>query len=188
MNAIAMRHHPGSTSEALRWLVAGFVFGAIAVLVFHQGAWALLHSIGLTPRAAYPMQAVPPFDIPQVMSATLWGGAWGVLLAAAVHRLEGARLVLASTLFGLVLPTLAAWFIVAAIKGQPLAGGLRSQGDDRRPDRQCGLGPGNRVRTPGIRPLGPLARRSGRGRLVASALSASNRQAERRLTAYRKRA
>jgi hypothetical protein len=124
MNATVLRHRPESTSERLGWLTAGFIFGALAVLVFHQGAWALLHAIGFTDRAAFPMQPTEPFALPQVWSATLWGGLWGVLLAAAVHQLEGARLLLAATLFGLVLPTLAAWFIVAAIKGQPLAAGL----------------------------------------------------------------
>src|SRR5258706_6715754 len=117
-------HYPSSLSERGAWLVAGFVFGALAVLVFHQGAFALLHAAGFTPRAPYSMQATQPLGLPQIWSTMFWGGVWGALLAAAVHRLEGARLILASTLFGLVLPTLAAWFIVAAMKGQPLAGGF----------------------------------------------------------------
>ena len=111
MNTLLVRHYPATVSERLRWLAAGFIFGALAVLVFHQGAFALLHSIGLTPRAPYAMQAAAPFGIPQIWSTTLWGGVWGVLLAAAVHQLDGARLVFAATLFGLILPTLAAWFM-----------------------------------------------------------------------------
>ena len=99
------------------------MFGALAVLVFHQGAFAVLNHLGLVSRAPYSMQATAPWGIPQVWSVTFWGGAWGVLLAAAVHRLHGAQLVIVATLFGLVLPTLAAWFMVAAIKGQPLAAG-----------------------------------------------------------------
>jgi len=112
---------PATMSERRQWLIAGFVFGALAVLVFHQGAFAILHSAGLTPRTPYSMQATAPWGIPQIWSTTFWGGIWGVLLAAAVHRLVGAGLILASTVFGLVLPTLGAWFIVAAIEGQPLA-------------------------------------------------------------------
>jgi hypothetical protein len=118
------RHYPASMSERVYWLAAGFIFGALAVLVFHQGALAVLHSAGIAPRAAYAMQPAHPFGIPQIWSTTFWGGLWGVLLAAAVIRLHGARLVLAATLFGLVFPTLTAWFIVAAMKGQPLAAGL----------------------------------------------------------------
>ena len=124
MNTLLVRHYPATVSERLRWLAAGFIFGALAVLVFHQGAFALLHSMGLTPRAPYAMQAAAPFGIPQIWSTTLWGGVWGVLLAAAVHQLDRARLVFAATLFGLILPTLAAWFMVSAIKGQPLAAGF----------------------------------------------------------------
>src|ERR1700752_959658 len=107
--------YPTTPSERVQFLVAGFVFGALAVLVFHQGAFALLNQMGLVQRAPYSMQATAPWGIPQIWSITFWGGVWGVLLAAAVHRLAGARLILAATLFGLVLPTLAAWFMVAAL-------------------------------------------------------------------------
>jgi hypothetical protein len=124
MNARALGHYPSTTAESVRWLVAGFVFGTLAVLIFHQGAFAILHATGFTPREPFPMQATAPLGIPQFWSLALWGGLWGVLLAAAVHRLERARLILAATLFGMVLPTLAAWFIVAAMKGQPLAAGF----------------------------------------------------------------
>jgi hypothetical protein len=117
-------HYPASASEYVQWLVAGFVFGALAVLVFHQGAFALVHALGLTPNAAYAMQPAAPFGFPQIWSTTFWGGVWGVVLAASLQRLDGARLVAAATVFGLVAPTLVAWFIVAAIKGQPLAAGL----------------------------------------------------------------
>ena len=117
-------HYPASASERVQWFVAAFVFGALAVLVFHQGAFALVHALGLTPRAAYSMQPTAPFGFPQIWSATFWGGIWGVVLAASLQRLDGARLVAAATVFGLVAPTLVAWFIVAAIKGQPLAAGF----------------------------------------------------------------
>lgn len=116
--------YPATSPERVQWLVAGFVFGALAVLVFHQGAFALLHAFGMTPRGAYSMQASQPLGIPQVWSVTFWGGVWGVLLAAVVHNLAEARLIGRATLYGLVFPTLAAWFIVAAVKGQPLAAGF----------------------------------------------------------------
>jgi hypothetical protein len=96
MNTHALHHDPQAASGRVRWLVAGFLFGAIAVLVFHQGAFAILHSVGLTPRAPYSMQSTAPLGIPQIWSITAWGGLWGVLLAAAVRRLEGARLVRAT--------------------------------------------------------------------------------------------
>src|SRR5258706_1823035 len=78
------RHYPRTMSERTAWLVAGFVFGALAVLIFHQGAFALLHSIGFTPRSPYSMQSTAPWSVPQIWSTTFWCGVWGVLLAAAV--------------------------------------------------------------------------------------------------------
>jgi hypothetical protein len=111
-----------------RWLVVGFVSGFLAVLVFHQGALAVLHALQWTPGAPYPMRAAAPFGVPQVLSLAFWGGVWGVLLAAALARLNGARLVVAATIFGAVLPTLVAWFVVAPLKGQPAAAGFAMPG------------------------------------------------------------
>lgn len=111
-------------AELPRWLVVGFLAGAASVLVFHQGAAALLHALELTPRAPYSLQPTSPFGVPQVWSITFWGGIWGALLAAAFTRLDGARLVWASLVFGVILPTLVAWFVVAPLKGQPAAAGF----------------------------------------------------------------
>ena len=106
-----------------RWLVAGFISGAVAVLIFHQGAFALLHMLGVTPRAPYSMQPTSPLGIPQVWSLAFWGGVWGVALAAGLRRLEGTRFVVAAIVFGAILPTLVFWFVVAPLKGQPVAAG-----------------------------------------------------------------
>jgi hypothetical protein len=111
-----------------RWLAIGFVSGFLAVLVFHQGAAALLHALQISPQAPYSMQAVAPFGVPQLLSLALWGGVWGVLLAAVLVRLDGAKLVLAATIFGAILPTLVAWFVVAPLKGQPPAAGFAMPG------------------------------------------------------------
>jgi hypothetical protein len=112
-----------STTPLSRWLVVGFIAGALSVFIFHQGALALLHALGLTPAAAYSLSPTRPWGIPQVVSLAFWGGVWGVLLAAALARLDGARLVVAAAVFGAILPTLVAWFVVAPLKGQPMAAG-----------------------------------------------------------------
>lgn len=122
MTSQALRHHP-ATSGLPRWLIVGFVSGAVSVLVFHQGTAALLHALDLTARAPYSMQPTSPFGVPQLWSITFWGGIWGALLAATLARLDGAPLVIASLVFGAVLPTLIAWFIVAPLKGLPMAAG-----------------------------------------------------------------
>lgn len=108
----------------LRWLLAGFLAGAVSVLVFHQGAAALLHALELTTRAPYSMQPTSPLGVPQVWSIAFWGGVWGAVLAAALARLDGARLLIAALVFGAVFPTLFAWFLVAPLKGQPMAAGF----------------------------------------------------------------
>ena len=115
-------HHIDDTRLS-RWVLVGFIAGAVSVLVFHQGAAALLHSLEFTPNAPYSMQPTQPFGVPQLWSITFWGGLWGALLAASLARLDGPRLVVGATVFGAVLPTLVAWFIVAPLKGQPIAAG-----------------------------------------------------------------
>lgn len=113
-----------ATTAWPRWLVVGFISGAVAVLIFHQGAAAVLHALVLTPRAPYSMQATHPLGMPQVWSITFWGGVWGVVLAGVLARLDGARLLLAALVFGAIFPTLVAWFVVAPLKGQPMAAGF----------------------------------------------------------------
>ena len=116
--------HSTHGSALSRWAVVGFLSGAVSVLVFHQGVVTLFHALELTSRQAYSLQATAPFGIPQVWSLAFWGGVWGVVLAVVLARLETARLLVAATLFGAVLPTLVAWFVVAPLKGQPLGGGF----------------------------------------------------------------
>jgi hypothetical protein len=119
----ALQHYPART-ELPRWLVVGFVSGAASVLVFHQGAAALLYALELTTRAPYSMQPTSPLGVPQIWSIAFWGGVWGAVLAATLARLDGARLVVAALVFGAVFPTLVAWFLVAPLKGQPMAAGF----------------------------------------------------------------
>jgi hypothetical protein len=124
MGASANPHAMVRTDAGLgRWLVVGFVAGALAVPVFHQAGIALLYQLGTLPRGPYSMAPTAPWGIPQIASITFWGGLWGVVLAGALRRLDGARLILAALAFGVVLPTLVAWFVVAPLKGQPIAAG-----------------------------------------------------------------
>jgi hypothetical protein len=121
-------HHSPATAALPRWLIVGFVCGFLAVPLFHQSAAALLYAMQWTPHAPYSMEAVAPLGMPQVLSLSFWGGVWGVLLAATLARLDGAKLVVAATIFGAVLPTLIFWFVVAPLKGQPMAAGFAMPG------------------------------------------------------------
>ncbi len=123
-----MPHMPNSRESLPGWLTVGFVAGVLAVLIFHQGAVAMLHAAGITPRAPFPTQPTSPFGVPQIWSLAFWGGIWGIVLAAVFARLEGANLVLAALVFGAIFPTLVAWFVVAPLKGLPMAAGFAPKG------------------------------------------------------------
>jgi hypothetical protein len=107
------------------WLGIAFVAGVIGVLVFHQLALALLHAAGITPGVAYSMKPTSPFGLPQFISLAFWGGVWGIVAALLFSRLSGGRLVAALVIFGAIAPTLVAWFVVAPLKGAPMAGGFK---------------------------------------------------------------
>src|SRR5207248_7809805 len=81
------------------------------------------NALELAARAPYSFAPTAPFGVPQVWSLAFWGGVWGAVLAATLARLDGARLLIAATVFGALAPTLVAWFVVAPLKGQPLAAG-----------------------------------------------------------------
>ncbi|HEY9448012.1 MAG TPA: hypothetical protein VIQ62_13150 [Burkholderiales bacterium] len=122
MTAAYGPHHTHNP-EAMKWVIA-FVAGFLAVLIFHQPALAVLNSIGFVPARIYSMQGTTPFGVPQVISLAFWGGVWGILLALVEPRFpRGAGYWIAAFLFGAILPTLVAWFVVATLKGQPLAAG-----------------------------------------------------------------
>ena len=106
----------------MRYLLS-FLAGFLATLVFHQGLLAILHRAGASPRAAYSMAPAGPLHVPQVLSLAFWGGVWGIALWLAVGRLEGASYWLAALVFGALLPSIVALFIVFPLKGQPVAGG-----------------------------------------------------------------
>lgn len=119
----------GSTRGAVpaRKLLLGFVAGFIAVLLFHQPALALLTELGFAKATTYAFNPTPPFNVPRVISIAFWGGVWGVVYAAIEHRLpRGGAYWLCAFLFGAILPTLVAWFVVAPLKGLPLAGGWQA--------------------------------------------------------------
>lgn len=112
---------------AREWrVVLEFAAGFCGTIFFHQPALWLLHLAGMTPRGPYVMTAVPPFNVPSVVSLAFWGGIWGLILIPAIARTgNGAGYWIAAILFGAIAPTLVAWFIVAPIKHQPIAAGWK---------------------------------------------------------------
>jgi|SRR5688572_33397159 len=120
MRTHTLNRYP-ARDELVRWILVGALAGAAAVLVFHQGAIAILHSRGMVPSAPYALGPTKPFGIPVIWSIAFWGAIWGAVLAASLGRLDGLALAAAATLFGAILPTLVAIFVVAPLKDRPVS-------------------------------------------------------------------
>jgi hypothetical protein len=113
---------PGTPSRG-RDLVLGFIAGALAVLAFHQVMVFLLSTVGLIQSRVYVMRGVPPFGVPTIVSQMFWGGLWGLLFAAIADTLPHWPRLLLGFSFGVLGPVLANWFVVAPLKGMPVAAG-----------------------------------------------------------------
>ncbi|MEA2490340.1 MAG: hypothetical protein QOH21_2132 [Acidobacteriota bacterium] len=98
--------------------VKAFFAGFLATIVFHQPMLFLLQLAGLTTRAPYAMQAVPPFGVPAVISLAFWGGVWGILLWLVIRRRSNSSYWTITLLFGAIAPTLVAGLVVAPLKHQ----------------------------------------------------------------------
>jgi hypothetical protein len=99
----------------------GFVAGAISVLTFHQGMIALLHTLGVSQYAPYRIGSVPPFGVPIIVDLCFWGGLYGLVFGLLMPRFTWPL-----WLCGLALGIIAAvvgMFIVAPLKGHPIANG-----------------------------------------------------------------
>ena len=63
--------------QLVKLSILGFIAGFLAVLIFHQTTWYLLNLGGLIPldRPAWPLDPIPPYGVPSVISKAFWGGA-----------------------------------------------------------------------------------------------------------------
>ncbi len=105
-------------------MLAGFIAGFLATLIFHQLTVALFHGAGVSPFLPYSWTPTVPFGIPAVLSLSFWGGAWGIVFGLIHGRFpRGAGYWGAAFLFGAVLPSLVALLVVLPLKGRPLGGG-----------------------------------------------------------------
>src|SRR5215212_63311 len=109
-------------------LVVGFVAGFLSVLTFQSALIAILYAAVAIPFAPWRMTPVPPFGVPQSLSAAFWGGLWGVAYALLEPRLT-ARLGRwpGGLAFGAV-PLLVLWLVALPLKGLPVGGGFAPAG------------------------------------------------------------
>jgi hypothetical protein len=110
----------------MRTVIAGFIAGAVSVLVFHQFGFFVANELGLLKAQLYNMRPVPPLGVPTIISSAFWGGLWGIAGAYVVPRLPSVlNGPLGWILFAGIIVTLVNWFIVLPIKGSPIGGGFR---------------------------------------------------------------
>jgi hypothetical protein len=108
-------------SASLKGLALGFIGGFIATLIFHELAFLVLNSVGLTSYALYSMAGVPPLDVPRIISLAFWGGVFGLFYPFLQTKFgRGLPFLIVGILFGAIVPTLCSWTIVNAIKGIPI--------------------------------------------------------------------
>jgi hypothetical protein len=112
-------------------IAAGFIAGALATLIFHQGMYALMQMMQL------PLQGKPwnmaadaaAYGMPRLLNQMFWSGLWGVLFAYLYHMLPGGMGWLKGLIFGVFFPMLlGSWVIVATIKGTPMFSGAFAKG------------------------------------------------------------
>lgn len=105
-------------------LLFGFIAGFFGTLIFHQLTLAVLWGVGLAPFRPFPMAVTHPFGVPAVFSLAFWGGVWGILFAL-IDRGFPSRwgYWVTAFLFGAVVPSLVALFVVLPLKGLPMGGG-----------------------------------------------------------------
>jgi hypothetical protein len=127
MSTLSITHSPHEISPGR--LVAGFIAGFLAVLLFHQPVLLLLHFIGFENIGAYVMRSTEPFGVPVFVSLAFWGGVWGAVFATIDSWFpRGAAYWFCAVAFGAVFPSLVAWFVVLPLKHLPVAGGWHLHG------------------------------------------------------------
>lgn len=106
-----------------RNIVAGFVAGAFAVIIFHQGVYSLMSNWGMV--SGQPWRMTPnPYGVPDLVNQSFWGGLWGILFALIIDRMPPIPNWVNGLLFGLIFPMLlGSWILVSLIKGRPLFSG-----------------------------------------------------------------
>lgn len=104
-------------------ILKAFIAGFGATLIFHQGALAMLYSVGLSAKPPFPMTATAPFKVPAVLSLAFWGGLWGIALSLLLHDMVTVYYLALAMAFGALAPSIIALFVVFPLKGMPVAGG-----------------------------------------------------------------
>ncbi|MDD9194427.1 hypothetical protein PVK62_01095 [Aliivibrio sp. S3MY1] len=94
-----------------------FLSGFLSTLIFHQGIVAIGYVLGIFPNVPYNIASTEPFGIPSIVSISLFGGGWGVIIWYFIKKFKGTTLwVLSFVLSGFLL-TMFFSIIIAPFKG-----------------------------------------------------------------------
>ena len=106
----------------VKLLLFGFVAGFLATLLFHQSLWYAFNQLGLIPldRPAWPLDPIPPYGVPSVITKAFWGGLWGAILAVLLGQLTGSAYWGSWIVVGAFALTLVAFYVVAPLKGEAI--------------------------------------------------------------------
>lgn len=127
--------------SAARGIVLGFIAGALAVLIFHQGMYYLLATSNMgvsgqpwrtNPVPLWPdlMRAlsVPAYNVPAIVNQMIWGGSWGALFGLIADRMPGGPIWVKGFIFACIFPMLiGAWLVLPLIRGTPVLGGFLAE-------------------------------------------------------------
>jgi hypothetical protein len=105
------------------WVLRAFIAGFVSTLMFHQGLFHLLYLAKKIPKPAWDMTAVPPLQVPSVISLAFWGGIWGVALWAMIKKQSVAKQWVLAIVLGAILPSVVALLLVFPMKGGVFAAG-----------------------------------------------------------------
>ncbi|WP_376802946.1 hypothetical protein [Candidatus Raskinella chloraquaticus] len=106
----------------------GFLAAFLGTVTVHQLVIAALPFIGINAFPAYSLRPTAPLGVPLFLSLAFWAGVWGIAYVFIADRLpKSINPMLAGALFGVLLPTLAGWTVIAAMKGQPLFSGFNPE-------------------------------------------------------------
>jgi len=94
-----------------------FAAGFLAVPIFHQVIFALLHALGVIPFLAFDIRPTSPLGVPAIISLSFWGGVWGIAFVLLTSRIAPGNVFYwtNAVLFGAIAPTLVYAFVVAPI-------------------------------------------------------------------------
>jgi hypothetical protein len=125
MSSTSVSRAAGRGQLSVATLVMAFIAGFVAVPVFHQIMFLILHLAGVIPVPPFNMAPTKPFGVPVVVSQSFWGGVWGIVFALTLPRwFQGTAYWLAALIGGGVALTLVYMFVVVPLKTGHLPGAM----------------------------------------------------------------